>query len=131
MQKLLFEEAWERTISEADRLLIKEAFQQAVLSDLPAIQFSRLWQATNYKDELLITAIIHNVSGNSFSFTKKTIYYRAGEEIAAYHKFTLPVAVKAKTSMPWTFIFPKESIAAGFSQDIGKLEFKQSYDPID
>jgi|SRR5690625_4181924 len=129
MQKLLFEKAWNKTISEADRTEIKTAFQKAVLFRKPAIQFSQLWQAMNHKGDLLITVIIHNVSEDAFPFKNQTLYYRAEEKTAAKHNFTLPVEVKAKTSMPWTFIFPKESIISSSGTDIGIIELEKSYDP--
>jgi SLAP domain-containing protein len=128
MQKLLYEEAWDKTISADDRALIKEIFHEAVLDDIKLIQFTPLWQAVNHKGELLITVIIHNVSKNAFSIINQSVYYKAGEETIAKHEFTLPLTVKGKTSMPWTFIFPARSIIVKPLPENGYLELEKSYD---
>ena len=129
MQALLLEKAWERTISDADRSMIIEAFQEAVLSDKPAVQFSSLWQAMNHKKELLVTVIIHNIGKEAISFTDKTIKYSVAAKTAAKHTFSLPFFIQGETSMPWTFIFPKESIFFWPNPEKGKLELAKSYNP--
>ncbi|GAB3793312.1 SLAP domain-containing protein [Virgibacillus kimchii] len=129
MNELVFEKAWDKTISETDRMVIKKAFQEADLADTPSIQFSPLWQKTNYKGELLITVIIHNISQIAFSFASQTLYYKTGEKIAAEHTFHLPFSVKAKTSMPWTFIFPEETVRTSHHLENGKLRLTKSYAP--
>jgi SLAP domain-containing protein len=106
-----------------------EVFQEAVLSGTPAIQFSPLWQAINHKKELLVTVIIHNISEESFHFTDQTVIYSIGEKILAKHTFSLPFLIKANTSVPWTFIFPKEKFLSDQTPADGKLELAKSYDP--
>lgn len=123
MQKLVFEEAWDRTISDTDRRRIEGIFQEAALANTPIIQFSMLQQAINHKGELLITVIIHNISSEPFFLTDKTMHYKTEERTEAKHTFSLPFAIKGKTSMPWTFIFPKESIYFADHLESGNLEF--------
>jgi SLAP domain-containing protein len=129
MQELLFAEAWDRTISDNDRSRIKKAFQEAVLTDTAPLQFSPLWRAVNYRGELLITVIIHNKNEAPFAFSDQTVNYKTGVKTAAKHIFTLPFLINGKTSMPWTFIFPKESIFFMHKSENGKLELEKSYDP--
>ncbi|MBS4175581.1 SLAP domain-containing protein [Bacillus sp. FJAT-49736] len=106
MQKLYFESAWDKTISEKDRERIREAFHKTSIPHNSQLEFTRLWEAINHKGALLVTVLIHNFDSEELTFHNKLLQYRENEEITAAHPFTLPVPIKPETSMPWTFIFP-------------------------
>lgn len=109
-QTLIFENAWDRTIAEADREKIKDVFEQSRkhLNKTP-IQFTALNNAINHKGELLVTVLIHNVSDKDFSFHEDSLQYIHSNtgKVIAEHSYTIPrLKIKKYTSMPWTFIFP-------------------------
>jgi len=114
MQKLIFEDAWNRTIAIKDRERIKEAFNEVTFTTDYSLQVSTLWQATNHKQEQLVTVIIHNCSESDAAFQNKKICLTYGGEIVSSRRFTLPEGqIDRKTSMPWTFIFPSEDTQGG------------------
>ncbi|WP_197046774.1 SLAP domain-containing protein [Oceanobacillus salinisoli] len=113
VQKLEFESAWDRTVAEQDREKIKQAFSQAKkqLSDDESIQFTPLKSALNHKGELLVTTLVHNTTGEGFSFLQHEISFQQNGHTIATHVFSTPsLWIEKKTSMPWTFIFPEHQI---------------------
>ncbi|WP_210468090.1 SLAP domain-containing protein [Sporosarcina sp. 6E9] len=103
MQTLYFEPAWDKTIAPADRDKIKVHFQSRHLVN--NIQFSFLWDAINHKAERLVTVLILNGKETSLPTRDIVIAYNQDSRQIATGIFTLPLAIPAKTSMPWTFIF--------------------------
>lgn len=123
MQKLIFHPKWDKTISIKDRKLIELCFAEAAVMENQQIEFTPLWHARNHKQELLVTAIVHNTSKQPFSFHERKISYhdRAGK--AAEHQFSIKsLIIEPHTSMPWTFIFPLNTIIKGPLHENGKLE---------
>lgn len=124
MQNLKYEDAWARAISDKDRLLVERAFEEKNLTDEP-IQFSTLRIDRNYKNELLILVLVHNITNEEITFNKKRINYMHGEKLIGDYEFTLPsLIVPPRTSMPWTFIFPVDSHSSHDTEVIGQLEIK-------
>ncbi|KYC90332.1 MULTISPECIES: SLAP domain-containing protein [Heyndrickxia] len=110
MQKLQFESAWDKTLSDNDRERIKNVFFKTNYSNDNSIQFTPLWQAINHKGELLVTTLIHNFSEHPVTFKNKKLLYYENNKMIADHTFSIPnLLVEKKTSMPWTFIFPADS----------------------
>ncbi|MFC4559791.1 SLAP domain-containing protein [Virgibacillus kekensis] len=124
MQKLKFHPAWERTLSAKDRTQIESIFQDSKLSSEEQIQFTPVWQATNYKKELLITVLIHNTGKTAFTFDNQKMAYTQNGETIAESTFTLPVSIHEQTSMPWTFIFPTGSFSKKETYHSGTLAMK-------
>ena len=107
MQKLYFEPAWDRTIAPADREKMMLHFQQQTKQLQSGVHFSFFRKARNYKDEQLITVLIHNYEETNFRLQNTAIaYYEQGKQLANA-TFSLPVEIAGNTSMPWTFIFSK------------------------
>ncbi|XOQ14363.1 MAG: SLAP domain-containing protein [Shouchella clausii] len=107
MQTLKFEEAWQRTISEKDVQAIKNVFaaQQGELQP-----FLPLWQALNHRGDLLVTVLVqHTGDGEWPNDEREYVYLEDGEEVAADHFSLKRLGLKPHVSMPWTFIFPKET----------------------
>jgi len=112
-QTLQFEAAWDKTIANKDREKIKQEFIRVKenLSKEEKIQFTTLGHAINHKGELLVTVLVHNTSNSDFTFHHDTIQYHANGELIAGHIFTIPrLVIEKETSIPWTFIFPKQQI---------------------
>ncbi|WP_449537742.1 SLAP domain-containing protein [Ferdinandcohnia sp. Marseille-Q9671] len=113
MQKLKFEDAWDRTISLKDREEITRIFQESVDSLEEGIIFTPVWIAENYKKEQLLTVIVHNQTSEDLLFEDTILQFCDGEVVLEEHSFTIPaVHVVSRTSMPWTFIFPESSVEA-------------------
>ncbi|MGE8080122.1 SLAP domain-containing protein [Peribacillus loiseleuriae] len=123
MQKLQYESSWDKTLSNKDRKIIEGIFLNTSLPNQNSIQFTSLWQAINHKGELLVTVLVHNFSHQVCSFMNKKLRYIENNDIFAEHTFTLPsLTVQPETSMPWTFIFPVESLNSHELLEDGRLE---------
>jgi SLAP domain-containing protein len=123
MQKLVFEDAWERSVSPIDRERIEKAFQHAIFTRDGHIQFTSLRQDLNYKNELLVMVLVHNLTEEKYSFQQKQVGYIHLDKILAKHTFTQPtLEIEAKTSMPWTFIFPVGSFDINGNYREGELK---------
>lgn len=123
MQKLKFEDSWDKTISEQDRERILDIFMETHDSSGHGVEFTPLWQAMNHKGELLVTVLVQNYSDHDLVFHNQKLCFTVNQEMVASHTFTIPALVlEGETSMPWTFIFPKESLKDdGFEG--GSLQF--------
>lgn len=124
MQKLQFEPSWDKTLSPKDRKRIEEIYFETSLSNPANVQLTPLWQATNHKGELLVTVLVHNFSQQVLLFHNKKLRYIENKEIIAEYIFNLPsLVIQRETSMPWTFIFPVESLKKPATLEKGHLEF--------
>ena len=123
MQQLEFESSWEKAIAIKDRELITKIFQNSNVIDERSIRLEPIWEALNYKGEVLITVLIHNFTDTRLTFQHQKFAYIEEETIITEHIFTIPqLMIKPKTSMPWTFIFPVESLRMKEIHGSGKLE---------
>lgn len=124
MQKLQYESSWNKTLSNKDRKIIEGIFLETSLPKQNRIQFTSLWQAMNHKGELLVTVLVHNFSHQVYSFISEKLRYIENNEIMGEHTFTLPsLTIQPETSMPWTFIFPGESLKSHGSLENGHLAY--------
>lgn len=123
MQQLEFESSWEKAIAIKDRESITKIFQNSNVIDGQSIRLEPIWEALNYKGEVLITVLIHNFTDTWLTFQHQKFTYIEEETIITEHIFTIPqLMIKPKTSMPWTFIFPVESLRMKEIHGNGKLE---------
>ncbi|WP_208591548.1 SLAP domain-containing protein [Gracilibacillus suaedae] len=107
MQKLHFEDAWNRTISNKDRLEIKKIFEQTKKDAEDGVTFVPIRSAVNHRNDLLITTLIHNFQPEETDLTNINIQlYQDCKQIASQHIKESRLRLPAKTSMPWTIIFP-------------------------
>lgn len=105
MQQLSFHPAWDKTISEKDRLLIEDIFDQTYNQVDDLIMSPVIRTAINHKKELLVTALVHNFTHHSAQFRNRSIFISCGD-FDEEQVFTLPdFVIPPFTSMPWTFIF--------------------------
>ncbi|MHA6252651.1 SLAP domain-containing protein [Oceanobacillus sp. CAU 1775] len=108
MQKLIFESAWDKTIAPEDRLKIETLFNETKNDPAEAIKPLPISQAYNHKEDLLVIVLIHNFTDKEFTFDNLDVVYKEGDKEIAAHHFTFSnLKLPEKTSMPWTFIFPK------------------------
>ncbi|WP_196220149.1 SLAP domain-containing protein [Terrilactibacillus tamarindi] len=123
MQQLFFESSWDKTICVKDRQMIHDTYMKTKNDD-NTIHFVPLWQALNHNESLLVTVLVHNFSEKRLTFDHKVIKYFEDRKQMAEYVFHLPtLVVEAKTSMPWTFIFPKESVDENAKLENGYLGF--------
>jgi SLAP domain-containing protein len=126
-QTLQFEAAWDKTIANQDREKIKQEFIRVKenLSKEAKIQFTTLRHAVNHKGELLVIVLVHNTSNTDFTFYNQQIHYQTNGQTIARNIFTIPrLVIKKETSMPWTFIFPKQQILSDEIPSNGELIIK-------
>ncbi|WP_054752556.1 SLAP domain-containing protein [Piscibacillus salipiscarius] len=90
MQQLQFEEKWDKTISDQDRRKIEEVFEETKNHDDFEFEPVTLWQANNHKDELLVTALLHNRSDKTVSFNDVHITYKTLDAPIAERDFNIP-----------------------------------------
>ena len=110
MQQLSFHPAWDKTISEKDRLLIEELFEQTYNQADDLVTSPVLRAAINHKKELLVTVLVHNFSHHSAVFRKRSIYIHC-DDFEEEQTFNIPdLIIPPVTSMPWTFIFAANPI---------------------
>lgn len=102
-QQLFFEQAWERTIALIDRQEITKRFHEQPMDNKRSLQFVK--KALNYKNQLLITVIIHNQTDQALEINDTIIKCIKDNEQVASGTFRVPCKVPAYHSMPWTFIF--------------------------
>lgn len=105
MQHLIFESAWDRTISPQDRNEIISFFHSTASHIKEGVHFSFLREATNHRGDILVTVLIHNGENKILSIKDTIIRYVYHDQIIATNTFSIPCHIKEKTSMPWTFIF--------------------------
>lgn len=123
MQQLQFEASWDKTLSAEDRQIIEKLFQETKHSSNTEILFSRIREAINHREELLITVLVHNFSDSTLEFSNQQLVYNVSGKVIGDALFTLPaLKIPPKVSMPWTFIFPKESYTRHDSYENGQLE---------
>lgn len=125
MQKLQFEASWDKALSAKDRSTIERIFIETHQKNHSDILCSPIQEAINHKEELLITVLIHNFTEDDLTFDNTRIIYSNELGILAKNEFTLPrLTIPSQVSMPWTFIFPKDSYVRGNSIFNGQLEIR-------
>jgi len=111
MQKLQFESSWDKALPDQDRQAIIDVFQNTMNVNESNIKLTPLWQAMNYRGDLLATTLVHNCTSEKLTFNETSLQYIENDEIIAIHAFSIPqLVIHPETSMPWAFIFPKESL---------------------
>ncbi|WP_449620748.1 SLAP domain-containing protein [Robertmurraya sp. Marseille-Q9965] len=126
MQELQFEASWDKALSTQDRMTIEKIYYDTKHQNNSKIVFSPIREASNHKQDLLVTALVHNFSSMPFSFQNIRLRYCIKDEKVAEYIFHLPkLTVPVQVSMPWTFIFPKGSYRNLNSIENGRLEVSE------
>lgn len=123
MQHLQFEKSWDKALSAQDRSYIEKVFVETKHLNGTGVIFSPIREAINHKEALLVTVLVHNFTDQPLTFNNTRLRYKIQEEVIAENEFTLPnLVIPNEVSMPWTFIFPKESYKTQLSIKNGRLE---------
>ncbi|RHW33964.1 SLAP domain-containing protein [Lysinibacillus yapensis] len=129
MQQLQFEASWDKALADQDRKIIEAIFNETVQLNSSGIICSPIREAINHKEELLVTVLVHNFTNDSWNLHHTQLQYSIKGKIVADHMFTLPkLEIPPKMSMPWTFIFPKDSYLPQTSYSNGRLNILPSED---
>ncbi|UOQ48890.1 SLAP domain-containing protein [Gracilibacillus caseinilyticus] len=109
MQQLIFENAWDHTISDNDRKRIEQLFEETKTSASDGVLFTTIQVASNHRNDLLVTSLIHNFGESSADLTNASVQLvdKNNEDIATLQLQDDRLHMPAATSMPWTFIFPE------------------------
>ncbi|MEK4386129.1 SLAP domain-containing protein [Solibacillus sp. FSL W7-1464] len=114
MQKLQFEAAWDKTISDQDRTLIEQVFDETKEQD-QRISCCIIRTAVNHKKQMLITTLIHNRTDQQLSFHNREVSIITEEGGITQNFTSEALQIPPYCSMPWTFIFD-ESINFLFTE---------------
>src|SRR5690625_2125697 len=126
MQQLIFEAAWDKTIAPIDRDNITSLFRKTTNENKENVEIIPIRQAINHNEDLLVIVLIHNFSNEDFPLRNVYASYLEADELIAEHDFTFPqVNIQRKTSMPWTFIFPKVSWHRSPSFENSRLQIEK------
>lgn len=122
MQTLQFETAWDKTIAPADRENIEFLFEETKEKNNENVAFLPIRQDYNHRQDLLVIVLLHNFTDQAFSFENIDLAYLEKDQLIAAHHFSFQnLTLPAKTSMPWTFIFPKTAQKAKAAFESGRL----------
>ncbi|OCA80752.1 SLAP domain-containing protein [Bacillus sp. FJAT-27986] len=123
MQHLQFEKSWDKALSAQDRSYIEKVFVETKHLNGTGVIFSPIWEAINHKEALLVTVLVHNFTDQPLTFNNTGLRYKIQGEVIAENEFTLHnLVIPNEVSMPWTFIFPKESYKTQIPIKNGRLE---------
>ena len=125
MQQLQFESSWDKQIAPKDRQNIEKIFKETKHLNSSNVIFSPIREAINHREALLVSVLVHNFTEHPLTLHHVTLHYSVHDEVIAEKVFTLPdLVIPLQVSMPWTFIFPKDSYSVQNSFKNGRLEFK-------
>lgn len=109
--RLLLHENWERAVSTKDREKFQELFDASPSPRENELLFLPVRAGINYENHLFATVLIQNGSKQDLFFENFPLIINDASMLAAEHRFTIKeLVVKANTSTPWTFIFPKDTV---------------------
>lgn len=125
MQQLQFESSWDKQIAPQDRENIEKIFNETKHLNSSSVIFSPIREAINHKEALLVSVLVHNFTEHPLTLIDAKLHYSVNNEVIAEKEFTLPdLVIPSQVSMPWTFIFPKDSYRATPSFKHGKIELR-------
>ncbi|MFD0050034.1 SLAP domain-containing protein [Actinomycetes bacterium NPDC127524] len=123
MQQLQYEESWDKALAAQDRQKIERIFSETKHLNISDILCSPIREAINHKEALLVSVLVHNFTDQTLTFKNARLLYSNQGEVIADKAFNLPaLTISSQVSMPWTFIFPKDSYIPQSSFENGRLE---------
>jgi SLAP domain-containing protein len=123
MQQLQFEASWDKALADQDRRNIERLFNETKHLKDSDILCSPIREAINHQEALLVTVLVHNRTDRLLTFTNERLLYSIEGEVIADKVFTIPaLTIPPQVSMPWTFIFPKDSYTPQIAFENGQLE---------
>lgn len=109
--RLDLEEAWEKSLAEKDKEILRQVVENAAPLKEGEVNFLGI-QAKLLEDGLHVTLLIRNGSDKNVQLEQLPLIVQdgQGDEIAQGGFKLDNFTVKANTSKPWTFIFPKDLV---------------------
>ncbi|MCF6138983.1 SLAP domain-containing protein [Pseudalkalibacillus berkeleyi] len=110
-ERLLFDPAWEKAIAPRDRESIEQLHQSH-----PVVNGELSWTpinvALNHQGSILAMVLIQNGLEETFTAENLSLIYREHTRgVVAEANFQLKqVQVPSGASMPWTFVFPEQTV---------------------
>lgn len=117
MQTFQLQEAWQRTISDYDKEKLTALFEETKPLEKDTLTCVPYRLAYNHREELLCTVLIHNTFTQPVDIGQASVKLLHQHEEVANYDFHFSQQLTEKTSMPWTYIFPKTSYAPSLSVD--------------
>lgn len=110
--QLDLEESWKKSIAEETKLKLQDIVANATPLKPGEVNFMGLSAKRNEKGDLAVTILIRNGADKNITLEQVPLGVKdASQEEVARGGFKLEdFTVKANTSKPWTFIFPKSMI---------------------
>jgi accessory Sec system S-layer assembly protein len=110
--RLDLEESWEQSLSDEDKEKLRQLVAQLEPPKPGEVNFLGLQAKLTEEHELHVTVFIRNGSEQNIQIQQLPLQVEdASGEVIARGGFTLDhFEVKANTTKPWTFIFPKELV---------------------
>lgn len=110
--RLDLDESWEESLPEKEKEKLKELVKRMDPPKEGEVNFMGLQAKQNENGDLLVTMLIRNGSNNNVQLQQIPLQVEdASGNIVAKGGFTLDnFEVKAHTSKPWTFVFPKNMV---------------------
>lgn len=106
--QLDLEESWQQHLKEEDKQKLEQLVRSLTPPKQGEVNVMGLQALINNEGNLVVTLLIRNGSGKNITFEQMPLAVEdASGDIVARGAFTLQLEVKANTSKPWTFIFPK------------------------
>lgn len=123
------EESWEKSLAEKDKEKLRQMVKELTPPKPGEINFLGLKAFFNEKDDLHVSLLIRNGSKKNMKLDKLPLIVTdaSGDQIAKGGFALDNFEVKANTSKPWTFIFPK-SLLLKEKEDIDLSRWK-AYPP--
>src|SRR5690349_5445482 len=90
MQQLQFEASWDKALAAEDRQTIGKIFHETKHLNNSNILFAPIREAINYKEELLVTVLVHNFTDHTFKIHNTRLRYSIQGEVVADMTFTQP-----------------------------------------
>lgn len=106
------EDSWEKSLAEEDKEKLRSFAASLTPPKDGEVNFMGIQAKQADNGDLRVVLLIRNGSNKNLSLEKLPLVVEdASGEVVAEGAFTLqPLQVKANTSKPWTFIFPKEMV---------------------
>src|SRR5699024_11974487 len=98
--------------NEQNKIYNNKLLEEKVHEKGKGLEITYINHAINHRGDLLYTVMLHNYQDIAYSFVDKNASLQDPDGNIITEKFTIPVNISPRTSMPWTFIFPSSMVGA-------------------
>ncbi|MGG6433281.1 accessory Sec system S-layer assembly protein [Anoxybacillus sp. D401a] len=105
------DESWQKALSKEDKLELEQFVRSLPRLRENEVNMTGLQATIDENGNLVISLLIRNGTRKHIQLKQLPLLVKdSSKEIIARGLFTLDLEIKANTSKPWTFVFPKELI---------------------